>query len=325
MKKLFKYLLTVVVIVLSALTYVGVCFVLAPKTPSDAAGTNYYRGKGFLAEPAPSDILIFGNSDAYAGFSPCRLYEDYGYTSYISGVPCQTIAGIDGILNKVTEKNKPKIAILETDCLYQLGGSSLDQSFILLTPFIFHCRWKSITKKDFTTPPNIKGSYDIAHGFELSDREYQTKDNGYMKGRKNGVYKISVRNEAKLDYFMNTCKKMGIEVIFVELPSMSSWSMAKSNEITALAKKYKVNFYDLNLESSGYSVDYLVDYRDKGDHLNIMGAEKATRFIGKILSLNYSDNLTDRRLDEKYAYWNEAVNQYEAARIAAYNKNGIQI
>ena len=73
-------------LVLLALSFGILWFVQRLLMPKDQVGVvegsfteEYYK------EKVPHDILIFGDCDAYEIFSPIKMYEDYGISSYIRG------------------------------------------------------------------------------------------------------------------------------------------------------------------------------------------------------------------------------------------------
>ncbi|MEG0979889.1 MAG: hypothetical protein RSE39_07655, partial [Oscillospiraceae bacterium] len=95
-------------VLVSVMIFAGLSIILTPKSIEDKGGVLYYQGKGFRAEPSDSlDVMVYGNSNAYAGLIPAKLFEDFGYTSYVSGVIRQTIEGANTLLKQSLKTQKP--------------------------------------------------------------------------------------------------------------------------------------------------------------------------------------------------------------------------
>ena len=112
-----KKILRIVSCVLSLmLVYAYLCFVFIPKDVSDWGGDKYYHAKGFIGEPDDSlDIIMFGHSGVYSGFSPVTLYKEYGYTSYASSTAYLTGTAVVKTCEALKEKILHKAAkYLET-------------------------------------------------------------------------------------------------------------------------------------------------------------------------------------------------------------------
>ena len=75
-----------------------------------------------------------------------------------------------------------------------------------------------------------------------------------------------------------------------------------------IAEKYGITYYDFNFEADKIGIDWNVDTRDGGNHLNSRGADKLTNYVGKIFADNYG--LPDHRKDEAYKSWDEAYEKY---------------
>ena len=115
----------------------------------------------------------------------------------------------------------------------------------------------------------------------------------------------------KVKQIKKLCDNNNAELLFIEAPSPSSWSMQKHNGIKQLADELGVNFIDFNLELEGFDFDYANDFRDYGNHCNFKGATKVTNYVAKYINENYE--LSDRRLDEdsKYETWKKDVLKYD--------------
>lgn len=310
MSKVKKVISILCCIVLSFSVYVYICAIVTPKDIKDSGGVHYFRGMGFLAEPKNSiDIMFYGNSDVYSGIMPSIIFEQYGFTSYASGRPLQTVKNINLLLQKTLETQKPKVAILETDCFYTKSGFQIDEGNFFLSPLIFHSRWKELKLRDFTQWPTRSKKVDINKGFLPSKIVYGTKRKATYMGNKNTPPKpFPSENDAYIKEFVQTCRDNDIEVLFLELPSANSWNYAKHNYVKSFAKELGVKFIDMNIKDENFAVNLKTDFRDNGNHMNSIGAYKTSKFIGRYLSKHYSNILKDKRQDKEYADWQKTVN-----------------
>lgn len=310
--KVYKKVLSIsICILITLLVYSYICMIVTPKVATDRGGTRFYRGTGFMAEPVNSiDVVVYGNSDVYSGISPATLFEKYGYTSYASGTALQNIRQINRLLDKTFEKQNPKVAILEVDCLYNGSRYSIDYTNFFISPFIFHSRWKDLKIRDFYTMPSRMKKYDITKGHVASNDICDSKSNDYMGKVDAKPECVSSRTYKQVMTFIKKCREKNIQVVFLELPSATSWNYAKHNYIKELATKNNIPFIDLNIANSEYCVDFSKDFRDNGNHLNSFGAAKATEYVGKFIKNSYSNILEDKRQDKNYGFWFDVVKHY---------------
>ena len=292
--KLKKWGVVFLCAVLSVGIYLYVGMVLTPKDINDSGGPMYYNGMGFLAEPKDSlDVMVYGNSDVYSGFYPKVLLEEFGYTSYASGRALQNMDNINDLLKKTLDRQTPKLVILETDCFYEERSQFLGDFNVFAPPFLYHARWKKLTPRDFFTIPSRTGTVDASKGYidsELVCPADYPQD--YMGNADQAPTPISRKNRRQIDLFLQTCQQHGLPVLLVELPSPHSWDYSRHNAVQALADEYGLPFLDLNAQGD-YPLDLATDFRDNGNHLNRIGASKATAYIGGYISRNYADRFTD--------------------------------
>lgn len=308
--KTFKKIMCCVL--LSILIFSAATIVITPKAVSDRGGTMYYQGKGFSAEPENSlDIMFFGNSDVYSGIIPAKLYSDFGCTSYASGATLQTIGKINTLLDEALLKQNPKIVVLDVDCLYQKGASRFDRISFACALFQYHARWKDLKTRDFYTIPKTSSGVDDAKGFVFSNDVVKFDAGDYMGQKDAQDEEISESAKSSVEHFIKKCRESGAQVVFMELPSVTSWTYARHNYITKLASDNDVPFIDMNEGTSSYKSDFSKDFRDEGDHLNAYGAEKATDYIGSYLAEEYPQLMKETKTQAAPTGWNEAVASYK--------------
>jgi hypothetical protein len=287
--------------------------------------------RGYYAEKDNSlDVLFMGNSDMYRAVLPIELWDNYGIASYAytssgqrmwtgyyvlldalrSQHPDIIVFNIDGVNsdNQSSESNYRKAFDNMEWSKVKFKAIMLDDGFnfnlMKRTAFVFpilrfHDRYKELTKEDFELA--YKNEVFSYKGYDLI-----ADINGYEGGfsymdNNNETFNIHEKVKKYLDKIVETCKNENIKLILVEVPSADSWSLAKSQTISKYAKDNGLEFIDFNLLLDDINFDWKMDTPDKGDHLNIFGAEKVTKYIGEYLSSNY--DLPDRRNDKNYSSW----------------------
>lgn len=307
---------TIACAIVSVLVFCYICVVLLPKSESDMFASRVFQGSGYKNEPENSlDIMFFGNSDAYAGIIPAKIYGECGYTSYVCGKPLQTIEGVNAQLKNALETQSPKIVVLETDCLYEERSITINESNLFVSPFLFHSRWKELKRKDFTTMSVQNGTKDISKGYNMDTAVFKCTNTDYMGNSSDQEKPFSKKTMLHLQNFIDICQDNSIQVVFVELPSPCSWSYSRHNYIKGVADEMKIPFIDLNVPTDKYSVDFSKDFRDNGDHLNHNGAVKSTEYIQNFIKENYSGILSDKRNSTEFLQWNETAREYIPSNI----------
>lgn len=268
--------------ILSLVIFVGLSLIVTPKTTGDMGGSSYYGGKGFSAEPENSlDCIVFGNSDAYSGFVPSVLYEKTGLSSYVSGVPNQSMDKINILLSQALKTQKPQVIILEADCLYTKSSPVYGRIDSATRLFQYHTRWKELKKRDFTSLPKASGGVDPNKGYVYSNAVVKVENLGYMTENRDFAA-IPEATKKELSLFVETCKNNGIKVIVVKVPSTDGWSYKRSAEVKKTVKSLGAEYFDMNA-CDDYKIDFDNDFRDGGNHQNIYGATKTTEYIGYVL------------------------------------------
>ena len=307
--KITKITLTVLIFVL---LYAYLCCVFMPKNPEDRGFSKYYNTRLITKEEKDSiDILFYGNSDLSSGIVPMQIYKEEGYTSFLRWGNQQTINVVYKNLQDDFKIQNPKVVVLEVDCVYYPNKDFSNNEFYenyLLTPFFYHSRWKSLDYKDFIGKVNFERDYHKGYNYQTINGNYVYED--YM-GTSTEIEPIEKSVLKKVKQIKKLCDDNNAELLFIEAPSPSSWTMKKHNGINQLAEELGVNFIDFNLALDGFEFDYANDFRDYGNHCNFKGATKLTNYVTRFIKENY--NIEDKRVSEssKYQTWNEDVLKYE--------------
>ncbi len=309
-KNLIKAL-SFTLILLALISYASL--VLQPKSNAQGMGMKDQRAFSVLAEPKDTlDIVAVGNSDLYSGVLPMDLYEAHGITAYVCGQSKQKMPECYDMLKKALKNQSPKLVIIETDTifygkndLHEVISSEID---IKIPAIKYHDRWKKLTPRDFVSTvkyDEINSAKGYAYIKCTDIKPYEGKT--YMQ-ETDEREKMQPLAKLYLDKMVKLCEDRDIPILFLELPSATSWNMKKHNAMSDYAKDAGYPFVDMNLMDVG--IDWTMDTRDKGNHLNYNGAKKTTAVLGEYLNENYT--LPDRRNDTEVSkLWNSDLEKFK--------------
>lgn len=293
----------------------GAGLILRPKNNTKEAGMNNVSANGILAERDDSlDVLVLGDSESYNSFIPLDMWEEYGFTSYICGTGGQRLYDTLNYAKRTFGNQSPQLVILEADTFFRKCKVSDCVLFDMQTKFPvlkYHDRWKSLEIKDFTALPEYT-AVNIYKGYLLQTMHKAPKiKTDYMKENKNNASEIYFTNQYYFEQLVKLCEENNAELILVSAPSHKNWSYARHDKVQALADKYSLEYLDFNYYCDELGIDWSMDTKDKGDHLNYFGAVKVTAYLGEWLHNNYE--LPDHRQDPAYSDWNECLERFREA------------
>ncbi len=286
----------------------------APKNNTQEAGHDTWAAYGFEAEPADSiDAVILGDSESRTNMSPMEMFHIAGFTSYCCGINMENVSEAYEMLKLVFRYQSPKLVILDCNCIY----SPFDWKDALMTalesvfPVIrWHDRWKELTPEDFTTVPAYT-SHEVRKGYyhairasaapaELTDIYMAESDDQDPIGAINKYY------VKRIDSF---CRRKGVNLLLLVTPSVMNWNYARHNACMDLSEELEIPFLDLNLMPEEVPIDWSVDTRDRGNHLNNGGMKKVCDWLAPYLRETYQ--LEDHRDDPAYdASWTDLYDEY---------------
>lgn len=309
--------------VAAVLVAIGVLLVLlsalfVPKNNSEEAGMLDAAANGVLGEPANTiDAVILGDSEVYNAISPMRMWGQEGITSYVCSTNVQNLPYALTLLKRATQAQTPRIVVLDTNEVYnELSLNDVAKRTLqdFLPVLEYHDRWKSLTLRDFD--PRVEYTWtDPLKGFVINtdiDPVGAEALAGYMAPT-DEAEQISRLNAYYLGQVIDYCRSIGAEPVLVSTPSTKNWSMAKHNAIAAYAEEADVDYIDLNTGADKVDIDWQIDTRDKGDHMNLFGATKVSDKLAARFALDYG--LEDHRGDADYGAWDEALELYNAQSI----------
>lgn len=276
-------------------------------TPKHMAGS-------IMDEPSDTlDYIVIGDSESYTSISPMELWQAYGYTGYNCGGTAQRIQDTYYHLEKVLQRQSPKVVLMETNLLHRNQGCKQVVEKIanhiagkMFSLYDHHNEWKNLLfpKKE---DKNALYEKNVLKGWR-----YNTGVLPYIGGpytfKTNHIEKINSMQLLYMDKIVELCKERDIQLILFCVPSPVNWNYQKHNAVVEYAAEKKLPFLDLNLKTEKLAIDWAQDTYDKGDHLNFFGAMKVTRYIGAYLYQNAA--LIDHRKDSIYAAWSEKLPAY---------------
>lgn len=256
------------------------------------------------------DVIVLGDSESYTSVSPMQLWKEQGLSSYVCGQPGQKIQETYFMLKTALQSQSPKVVLMETNLMFRDPGpvkniqSSLAETARYHFPLLrFHNLWKLMFD-------GKKPGEAVYKGFSIRSSVDPFDSGDYMKETEE-VQEMPQAVTFYMEEIMELCRRSGAELFLVSAPSPKNYSYRKHNAIENYAKEKGLTYVDLNLKIKELGITWQKDSYDKGDHLNLYGAQKVTRWLGTYLKQNYE--LTDHRNDPAYEDWNELSKKYEEA------------
>ncbi|MDO5521698.1 MAG: SGNH/GDSL hydrolase family protein [bacterium] len=338
-KKVIRYSLVAV--------FVGVTLfllqrLLMPKYVDDVVEgsliSEYYN------ETTDHDVLFVGDCEVYENFSPIKLWQDYGVTSYIRGSAQQLIWQSYYLLEDALRYEKPKVVVFNVLSMkydepqkeaynrMSLDGmrwskSKIDainasmcegESFIsYVFPLLrYHSRWSELNANDVKY---MFSSKQISHNGYYMRVDTKAAEN-VPTGKALSNYQFGDNSYKYLDKMVKLCKDNDIQLVLIKAPSLYPyWYQQWDEQMKSYAERNDVqyiNFLDCTKEAG---IDFNKDTYDGGLHMNLDGAEKLTNYFGKWLTDKY--DLKDHRNEEEYkSVYEEKIKFYEDMKLDQYNE-----
>lgn len=341
MKKIIRNVISIVVIII---LFFGLQRLVVPKYMDDIMEGSFIEE--YYKETTEHDVVMIGDCEIYENISPISMWKEYGITSFIRGSAQQLIWNSYYLLEDTLKYEKPKIVVFNVLSLQynepqreeynrmsidgmkwssakvaNIQASMMEEETMAdyLFPILrYHSRISQLTSSDFKYYFNKRtlthnGYYmrvDVAPVVEVWEEE---EPESYEFGENAWLY---------MDKLTQLCKKEGIELVLIKAPSISPmWYEEYEEQVTEYAKENNllyINYLDLVDE---IEIDYSEDTYDEGLHMNLSGAEKLSKHLGKVLKETYQ--LTDHKSDLKLKkVWDEKVDFYNKMKQDQYDELG---
>lgn len=333
MKK--KIIISVSAIIILAVAFSLLSLLLQPKYVTNPEGRLIEE---YYSHPKGNDVIFLGDCEAYETFVPAILWEEYGITSYVRGSAQQLIWQSYYVLEETFRYETPKAVVFNVYSLkygtpqseafnrmtfdtMKWSGEKIngikasmteEESFVdYIFPFFrYHSRITELDGNDFkywfSKPPKASDS-----GYLMQTGIAPMKEDDEPP-RELRDYDFSQNAIDYLDKIRLLCEKKGSELILVKAPT-NSWNYYWYDEYEAqvenYAQKNQLKYYNLIKKQAEIGIDWTTDTYDEGFHLNVYGAEKTSRYFGRILieECGISDN---RGNSELASVWDENLNKY---------------
>ena len=241
------------------------------------------------------------------GYSPLDVWTQRGYTGFGCCTGNQRLTQSLRMLEAFCENQSPKVVFLEADSLYHAIDSQdilRDRVLPLIPALEYHDNWKIFSPKRFLRAPDYSYLHPQKGTHFLYDRDPQVPEEAesYMEdlGKRAPIAGANRKYFRKIARF---CRKQGIQLVLVSVPSPSNWSDARHSAVQTLADHWGLTYLDMNLEDLG--IDWYTDKSTEGDHLNYLGTQKVSAFLGDYLAS--TGLLESHRQDDLGRAWEKAA------------------
>lgn len=302
----------------------------------------------YYGEEKDFDVIFVGDCEVYENFSPIVLWQEFGINSYIRGSAEQYIWQSYYLLEDTFRYETPEVAIFNIQSLqfdksqseaYNrmslegmkwssskvgaiLASMKPDEKFLdYVFPILrYHSRWSELTSSDVRYMFDTK---KVSHNGYYMRVDVRPAEN-VPTGRILGDYSFGENAWKYLDKMRELCEEKGVRLLLIKAPSLYPyWYPEWEEQVEAYAEKYGLtylNFLELTEETG---IDYSTDTYDAGLHMNLSGAEKLARYMGRFLREEIG--LADRRGEARLQWiWEDKIADYEAEREAQYVKYGMK-
>lgn len=230
------------------------------------------------------DVVFMGDSICYSSFSPDIMEKEYGINSYVCGTSAQRICDTYAILQNVFKNQKPKLVVLEANCLYRNMKTEKDKEDVvknILMKYFPICEEHSDWKNGADKVLGIKEVQKNNRGF-IERKSIKKYTGGEYMEKNDQIENFPMYVNEYFEKIKECCDKNGAKLLLVSSPSPKNWNYGRHNMVQTLAEESNIEYIDLNIDPN-VKIDWNTDTKDGGDHLNINGAVKVTDCLGKYL------------------------------------------
>ena len=300
----------------------------------------YYR------EDATHDVIFIGDCEIYESLVPAVLWEEYGIRSYLRGSPQQLTWHSYYLLEETLRRETPKAVVFNVLALKYdqpqneaynrmtldgmkwsaskvnaIRASMTDEEHFIeyLFPLLrYHSRITDLTADDLRYL--IKETPTVSHNGYLMQTDVLPQTD-FSAGSRLPDYRFGENAMSYLDRMHALCQENGVELILMKAPTnfwMYWWHDEWESQVTAYADEHALAYYNFIPRCEEIGIDWSTDTYDGGAHLNVYGAEKLTRYFGKILQ--ESHDLADCRDQADAPLWQAKVETFYQDKKTVKNK-----
>uniref|UniRef100_UPI0040567326 SGNH/GDSL hydrolase family protein n=1 Tax=Acetatifactor sp. TaxID=1872090 RepID=UPI0040567326 len=337
-------------ILISLILIIGVLYLLqrllVPKYV-DGIVEGAFIAEYYEEENKDFDVVFIGDCEVYENFSPITLWEEYGINSYIRGSAEQYIWQSYYLLEDTLRYETPDVVVF--NILSIITNESHSEAYNRMTlegmewsmakvksiqasmteeenfldyvfPILrYHSRWSELTAKDVKY---MFTSEKVSHNGYYMRVDVKPAEN-VPTGRPLADYSFGDNAMKYLDMMTKLCEEKGIQLVLIKAPSLYPyWYAEWETQVEEYAAEHNLKYINFLELSEEIGLDFSTDTYDAGLHMNLSGAEKLSRYFGRILSEEL--DVPDRRGDEELnAIWEQNRKDYEAEKQEQYEYYGI--
>ena len=333
-------------LILAALLIWGLGRLVRPKYASGITLEGSMVENWYAHAKEGHQVLFVGDCEVYESFSPVTLFNEFGATSYIRGSAQQLMWQSFYLLREALKTGTPRVVVLSACSLryaepqseaynrmtldgmrlsrdkFEAVRASMTEGESELSYYVpllrYHDRLFELTEEDaryLFTGPEL-----TYHGYLM-----RTERVPYTWLPSAPVLKDPAFGEKPVDYLDRItalCREKGIELVLVKSPCLyPAWYDEWDEWLEAYAEANGVAYVNAIPLMEEMGIDLETDTYDGGIHLNVWGAEKYTRWLGKYLSER--GLLEDRRQDPvTAARYGDLTRRYEQEKRSKAEGNG---
>ena len=313
---------------------------------------------GFYAEEENSlDVVLVGASCIYRYWDVMKAWNDYGIASYNYSVSAMAAGSTISAIKEIQKTQNPQLIIFDTRKLvkryydeevqmpFRNAVDSMDYNLNRLQAVEYYRKLNGLSVEDtvssyidlieyhnnyaaLSNPVNWKlwdnrteeslDKEDFYKGFAIASKHMYLKD----ASARISDERRDLHPGAKQAYedILRYCKENDINLLVVASPyKVKKNDIRQYNTMADIAEEYGFPFLDGNRYYEEMNLDFATDFYDSG-HVNVLGAQKYTDFLGKYIKENYE--IADRREDTSYTKWNEIYADYKVDVEKAIEQTG---
>ncbi|MCD8326699.1 MAG: hypothetical protein LUC90_08495 [Lachnospiraceae bacterium] len=283
------------------------------------------------------DVVFMGTSHVFTGVNPALLWEDYGMAAFCLAGSGQDKDTTYYNLLELLKTQSPEAVCVDLYALtfgrhsitgniyrstltmhYSLNAAELvlkeveeDQMDHILRWPIIHTRYRELGEYDFVDSPLNEFGRGFVAGWNTGESAGISEELLYDVTEA----ELSEENQEWLQSLIDLSKEEGFELIFFIAPydlggDVSTWRLY--NGAKSFAAQNGIAALDFNVLAEEIGLDFSTDFSDS-THLNSLGAEKLTDYLGKYLNANLE--LDDHRGDADYELWEEDLAYYRSLEL----------
>lgn len=296
----------VLFVVLFLVLYTGSREVLRNKSESEALG------RIFTMPDETYDVVLAGPSHIQYGVHPSVLKNEYNIDSCNTATAAQSMPTTYYVVKEMIERHSPEVVVVDLFCMFYpevyftptrfhqaidnfpLNKNKAEailelvpqgKSEFFLNYMLYHGRWKSLTRTDYTVAREYDETQQVLYVTTPFENDFVPLD----KAVKGEVPEVALKY---LEKIADLCKETDTELILTVIPYRADvdnndvtgvYQQSIYNSIEEYAREWGVEYINLlyHLEDMGF--DFQTDMAEFS-HLNESGSMKVSRYFGKILS-----------------------------------------